>query len=424
MNVASFIAKRIAFNKQKSFSRFIIRLATAATAVSVAAMIITLAFVEGFQESIGQKVFSFWGHLRVQQYEPNRALVAEESSMQKDAAVYRLIKNTPDVKQIQAYATKLTVLEKNKEIEGVLIKGVEENYDFKMLQPFLKNGRWIDFKDTIYSKEIVLSQNIADKLQVHVGDTISCIFIASNNPNVGTNNTGSLLSGIKPVIRKVSVVGIYKVGIEDYDKLFALADIRLLRKANNWSNTQIGAYEVFLNNYHQIDTASNYLNNQLPPEWMSRSIKEVFPNIFGWLGILDVNRNVIFIVMSAVAIINLITCLLIFALERIRMIGVLKALGSTDSVIQKIFLYHASLIALRGVIIGFLFGVGICLLQQYTGFIKLDETAYFISYAPVKIIWWQVILVCLASLVVCFLALILPALFVRSIKPVRAIRFE
>jgi lipoprotein-releasing system permease protein len=299
---------------------------------------------------------------------------------------------------------------------------VEQNYDFKMLQPFLKSGRWIDFKDSSYSKEIVLSQNVADKLQVHVGDTISCIFITSRNQN--TNVTGNLLSGLKPAIRKVSVVGIYKVGIEDYDKLFAIADIRLLRKANNWGNTQIGAYEIFLNDYHQIDTASSYLNNRLPPDWMSRSIKEVFPNIFGWLGILDVNRNVIFIVMSAVAIINLITCLLIFALERIRMIGVLKALGSANFVIQKIFLYHATIIAFRGVIIGFLVGIGICLLQQYTGFIKLDETAYFISYAPVKIIWWQVILVCFASLIVCFLALILPALFVRSIKPVRAIRFE
>ncbi|MDR0791802.1 MAG: ABC transporter permease [Chitinophagaceae bacterium] len=422
MNIASFIAKRIAFNKQKSFSRFIIRLATAATAVSVAAMIITLAFVEGFQETIGQKVFSFWGHLRVQQSEPGRALVAEESSMQKDDSVYRLIKSTPNVKQIQAYATKLAVLEKNKEIEGVLIKGVEQNYDFAMLQPFLKSGRWIDFKDSLYSKEIVLSQSIADKLQVRAGDTVSCIFITSHNQNL--SNASNLLSGLKPVIRKVLVAGIYKVGIEDYDKLFAIADIRLLRKANNWSNTQIGAYEVFVNDYHQTDSASNYLNRQLPQEWMSRSIQDVFPNIFGWLSILDVNRNVIFIVMSVVAIINLITCLLIFALERIRMIGVLKALGSANFVIQKIFLYHATIIALRGVIIGFLFGAGICLLQQYTGFIKLDESAYFISYAPVKIVWWQVILVCFASLTVCFLALILPALFVRSIKPVRAIRFE
>ena len=175
-----------------------------------------------------------------------------------------------------------------------------------------------------------------------------------------------------------------------------------------------------------MDTLSHSINESdlIPTEWISRTVREVYPNIFDWLGIQDVNRDVIFIVMSIVAIINLITCLLILVLERTRMVGILKAIGATNFSIQKIFLYHASYITLIGVGLGLLLGVGLCLLQQYTGFIRLDETAYYVSSAPVKIIWWQVALVCSGTIVVCFLSLIIPTYIVRSIQPVKAIQFR
>jgi lipoprotein-releasing system permease protein len=410
LNLAFDIAKRIAFNRQRSFSRFIIRLSVAATALGVMAMIITLAFVNGFQNTVSGKVFSFWGHIRVQKYEPNKSLVAEETPLQKNDTIATLLRKEPGVKSVQSFATKSAVLEKNKEIEGVLLKGIEKDYDSSRLKMYLTAGHWINFSDSSYSKEILVSVPLASQLQINLNDTITVYFISIED---GTRT-----------YRKLKVAGIYKTGIEEYDKLFVLGDLRLIRRVSGWSENQIGGYEVFLDNYKNIDTVSNILSDKLPVEWMSRSIREVYPNIFDWLNIQDVNRNVIFIVMTVVAIINLITCLLILILERTRMVGILKALGARDSIIQQIFLYHATVITCAGIAIGFMLGIGICLLQQYTGFIKLDEASYYVATAPVQIIWWQVLAVCVLTAVVCYVALIIPSLLIRKINPVKAIQFR
>lgn len=410
MNVSAYIAKRIAFNRQRSFSRFIIRLATSATALSVAAMIITLAFVNGFQRTISQKVFSFWGHIRVQQFEPSKALVAEETPLEQSAAVVNLLKHTKGIKQVQAFATKSAVIDKNREIEGVLFKGVDDHYDFKNLDAFLTAGRWPRFTDSLYSKEIIVSATIARQLNIVLNDSVNVYFIS---PETGKSN-----------FRKLQVCGIYKTGIEDYDNLFAMGDIRLLRRINNWDHNEIGGYELFLDNYRDMDTLSKVLYDKLPDVWVSRTIKEVYPNIFDWLNIQDVNRDVIFVIMGVVAIINLITCLLILVLERVRMVGILKALGDPDWSIQKIFLYHTAIISGTGILIGLFIGVGVCLLQQYTGFISLNESAYYVSVAPVHIVWWQVAAICAGTLLVCIIALIIPTMLVKTIKPVKAIRFS
>ncbi len=413
MDISAFIAKRVAFNSQRSFSRFIIRLATAATALSVAAMILTLGFVNGFQKAIGNKVFSFWGHLHVQQYEQDKSLVAEETPLKQNDTVLQILKATPGIQHIQAFATKSAVLEKNKEIEGVLFKGIDSNYDLKNMQSFLVAGKWLNFTDPLYSKEVIISKPIADELLIKVNDTIHVYFIS---PETASSS-----------VRSLQVKGVFKTGIEEFDKQFAIGDIRLLRRINNWHNNEIGGYEVFLNDYKKIDSVNNLLyegENQLPGTWISKSIKEIYPFIFDWLNIQDVNRNVIFIVMSIIAVINLVTCLLILVLERTRMVGILKAIGSNNWKIQKIFLYHASIISGKGIALGLIFGVGIALLQQHTGFLKLNETAYYVSTAPVEIVWWQVLAVCAGTMVVCFLSLLLPTIFVRTIKPVKAIQFR
>ncbi|MFT4154427.1 ABC transporter permease [Parafilimonas sp.] len=410
MQLATFLAKRIAFNKQHSFSRFIIKLATAATALSVAAMIITLAFVNGFQYAVSNKIFNFWGHLRVQEYEPDKAMIAEETPWQPNDTTVQILHIFPQVKQVQAFATKSAVIEKNKEIEGVLFKGVDSSYDFNNLKTFLKQGRFPGFDKAGYSKEILISEPIANELQIHLNDSVNVYFI---NQQEGRASA-----------RRLQVCGIFKTGIEEYDKTFAIGDIRLLRQVYNWQHGEIGGYEVFLNDYDQMDTLNAMLYEMLPQAWISRTIKQIYPNIFDWLQIQNVNRNVIFTVMAIVAIINLVTCLLILILERTRMTGVLKALGCRDWVIQKIFLYHAGIIAIRGILIGLFFGLGICILQQQTGFIKMNEAAYYVSEAPVYIIWWQVFAVCAATLLVCFLALLIPTWLVKTIRPVKAIQFR
>jgi lipoprotein-releasing system permease protein len=405
------IAKRIAFNKQQSFSRFIIRLSVVATAVSIIAMIITLAFVNGFQEKVADKIFGFWGHIRVQKYETGKSLISEELPLTKNTGVENSIATAPGVVAYQSFATKSAVLESQNDIEGVLIKGIEKNENHTALKQFLVAGRWIHFTDSLYSKETLVSDAVAKALQIKINDTIKVHFVATN-------------SDAQKTYRKLVVVGFYHTGIDEYDKLFMIADINLIRRINNWEPNQIGGYEVFINQYQNLDAISSALSNALPSEWMSKSIKEVYPNIFDWLDIQDVNRNVVFIVMGIVALINLITCLLILMLERTNMIGLLKSMGATGWTIQKIFIVYASFITLAGVGFGLVIGLGICFLQQATGFITLDEASYYISVAPVKIIGWQVAAVCAGTTVVCFVSLFLPTLLIPKISPVKAIAFK
>lgn len=373
-------------------------------------MIITLAFVNGFQQTVSEKVFSFWGHLRVQKYEAGKSLIAEETPLTMDSSIQKTISLQPGVVRVQNFATKSAVIENKNEIEGVLIKGIDNGYDSSTLKPFMQSGSWINFADSVYSKEIIISKALASQLNIAVNDTVKVHFVSS----IDDSRT----------YRKLLVKGIYKTGIEEYDKLFIMGDLRLIRRINEWRDDQSGGYEIFVNDYKQMDSISKVLSAALPAEWMSRTIREVYPNIFDWLDIQDVNRDVIFIVMSAVAIINLITCLLILILERTRMIGVLKALGANNWTIQKIFLYHASVITFTGIGLGAFLGIGICWLQELTGFISLDEASYYVSQAPMEIIWWQVIAVIMGTALVCYSALLLPSVLVRKISPVKAIQFR
>lgn len=373
-------------------------------------MILALSFVNGFQHSISEKVFSFWGHIRVQHFELGKSLVAEEVPIKQNDTVVSILKSFTQIKKVQPFATKSAVLEFNKNIEAVLFKAVNEQYDFSNIQSFLKAGRWVHFSDSLYQKEIVISEYHASLLDIKVSDTILIHFISSAE---GKSNS-----------RKLLVCGIYKTGIEEYDKLFGIGDIRLIRRLSNWNENEIGGYEVFLHDYKNLEKTNNAIYDKMPDAWISRSMKEIFPNIFDWLNIQDVNRNVIIIIMSLVAIINMISCLLILVLERTRMTGILKAFGSTEKTVRKIFFYYASYIAATGVFIGFIVGIGISLLQYYTGFLKLDEAAYYVSTAPIFINWLEVIIVCLGALFLCFISLLLPLYITRKINPIKAIQFK
>lgn len=411
MNVFSFIARRIAFNQQKSFSRFIIRLSITATVISVAVMIVTLSFVNGFQETVSQKVFSFWGHVRVQYRQPMKANIAEELPVEKNDSLVRAVQKMSQVQSIHPFATKYAILKTTDEMEGVLLKGLDDSYDFKHLSGFLKQGRWVQFPDSSYSREIVISSYTASQLRLNVKDRILIYFVRPD---------GSMRPD------KLTVVGIYKTGIEEYDKTFAIGDIRLIQRLNSWENFEIGGYEIFLNDYEQMDAVSNeiYDHKLFPQLWETQTVKEIYPNIFDWLQIQDTNQGILITIMVIIAVINLITCLIILVLERLRMIGVLKSLGATDWGVQRIFLQHSVYITFTGIIIGTLFALGLLFLQLKTGFIRLQEEAYYMDVAAVKIEWWQVALVCAGTLVVSFLVLLIPSLIVRKIQPVKAIRFR
>ncbi|MBA2498325.1 MAG: ABC transporter permease [Chitinophagaceae bacterium] len=411
MNITGFIANRIAFNQQKSFSRFIIRLSIAATVISVAVMIITLAFVNGFQEQVGQKVFSFWGHIRVQYKQPMKTAIAEETPIeQNDSVAYAVMKN-PQVQSIHPFATKYAILKTPDEIEGVLLKGLDATYDFNHLKQFMQEGRWLQFNDSTYSREIIISTYTANQLKLKLNDKLLIYFIRPD---------GSMRPD------KLDIVGIYKTGIQEYDNAFALGDLKLIQRLNSWESYEIGGYEIFLKDYNQMIPASLdlYEMEEFPQSWDTRIIKDIYPYIFDWLKMQDVTRNVLITFMIIIAVINLITCLIILVLERLRMIGILKALGASDWTVQKIFLKHSSIITIGGIIGGVLFALSIIYLQQETGFIKLEEEAYYLSEAAVKIIWWQVAAVCGGTLLVSYLVLMIPTYIVKKVQPVKAIRFR
>ena len=410
LNFPFFIAKRIAFNSQPSFSRFILRLSVAATALSVAAMVVSLSFVNGFQKVVIEKVFSFWGHIRVQHFEPFKVSIAEEYPIQKNDTAERVVRNDSRVKYLQSYATKSAILKSTETIEGVMFKGVDKDYHFEGIESFRMKGKWPAVGDSEYSNELMISQYLADQLQLDVDSSMLIYFIQPGKE--------------KPRTRKLVISGIYKTGIEIYDRNFVLGDIGLIRRLNNWDSTMIGGYEVVLNDYTHMDEVSVDLYKQLPEGWDSRTMKEIYPEIFDWLNLQNTNKFILLAVMTAVAVINLITCLIILVLERTRMIGVLKALGSTDWNIQKVFMIQGAYITIVGVVWGLIIGLGISFLQLKTGFIKLNEEAYYMAVAPVEIIWWQIIAVAVVTFLVCFFILLIPSLISRRISPAKAIQFS
>ena len=411
MNLPLFIARRIALNEQRSFSRFIIRLSIAATVISVMVMIVTLSFVNGFQETVSNKVFSFWGHVRIQYRQPQKANIAEEVPIRKEDTLARQVAAMPQVRSIQPFATKYAILKTPIDMEGLLLKGFENSKGFSNLSNFLTQGRWITYNDSSYAREITLSEYTAKQLQLKVADKVLIYFVRPD----GT---------LRP--DKLTVVGIYKTGIEEYDKTFALADLKLIRRLNNWKEDEIGGYEIFLKDYGKMDDVSNAIYDQpkFPQFWETKTIREIYPNIFDWLSVIANNGHVLITIMIIIAAINFITCLIILVLERVRMIGTLKALGATDWTIQKIFLQHSLLITVSGIVLGIGIALLLLWLQQETGFVHLDEDAYYMQTAIVKIDWRQVAWVAAGTLLISFLVLLIPSFVVKKIQPVKAMRFN
>jgi lipoprotein-releasing system permease protein len=410
MHLSFFIARRIAFNKGSSFSRFIINIAIIATAISVAVMILATALVNGFQQVIQEKIFSFWGHIHITQYQPNAGPLTEQIPFAADTALVRQLHVTPGISFVNAYATKSAILKAEKDIEGVIFKGVDAQYDWQRLERFLVQGRPVQYSDSSYSPEIVISESMAKELRLQLNDKVIVYFIQGG--------------GLPPRARKLTVTGIYKTGIEEYDKTYVIGDLDLIRKLNNWGPTDIGGYEVFTTNYKEMDELGVHLGNIVSEKLFVRTIRDIYPNIFDWLRLQNKNELIILVIMTIVAVINMITAILILILERTNMVGILKALGMQNGGIQEMFLFQAAYIVLIGLAAGNTLGLGLAWLQQQTGFFKLPEESYYMSVAAIDLRWHEVVLINVCTFLICVFVLLLPSLIIRKITPVKAIQFK
>lgn len=395
MNTAFEIAKRMSFQKSKSNTSFIVKLSIAATSISIAAIILTLSIVNGFQEQIAQKVYQFWGTVRINAINGN---VLNESPQLVNA-----IQQLPEIKQVEPYATQTAVIAYQKEMEGIIVKGINKGQAI----PFLHMSSNLNQLFIEKSNETVLSQEIANKIGATIGSVVRVNFLQNG----------------KVQERRFLVKGIYHSGIEEYDAEFIYIDLGVLQFLNSGSR-EISGYSIHINENSDLPNLIQKIQSLCPPNTVATSIEEDYPQIFDWIGVQTVNRNVAVTIMLIIAVVNLLTCLFILILERVHMIGTMSAMGANEQFIRKVFLYQVSFINWMGIAIGSVIGIGLSLLQYYTGWIQLDETAYFMKTLPIKMVPLQIIMVIIGTLMISYISFLIPTIWINKISPAKTIRFD
>ncbi len=430
MNTEFFIARRIAFQGQKSFSKIIVRIAILAIALGLAVMIVSMSIITGFNQKISEKIFGFWGHIHVTDIHVTRSY--DYKPIQYSALLVDSIQNIRGIepvdndgiikqyqnqdliseggiKQVHSFAFLPGIIQSKSELEGIMLKGINKDFDWKQLEAFIIKGDSIRWNDTLASREILISQRTSERLKVDVGDKLIVQFVQERNTKK----------------RSFQIAGIYKTGLEEYDVKFAMCDIRILQDLLDWEQDEVAGYEIFLDKVEDMDLYADYIYAEiLPRNQFAETIKDKFPNIFDWLDLQKINEYIILFLMILVSIINMTTVILIIILERSRMIGVLKALGYNHWSIRKIFIYLAFWITGFGVVLGNVLGLGFCFLQKKFEFIKLDEVNYYVATAPIQVEFWQIVLLNIATILIIVLFMLLPSYLVSHIKPVKVLRFD
>jgi lipoprotein-releasing system permease protein len=437
MNFPYFIAKKVATNQSSdgkyAFSRLIIRIAIIAVALSVAVMVITTSILRGFKNEISEKIFGFFGHIHItdiqsagsilesypitidQDFYPSLDTIQHIDYLDqyllfgRPFGEYFSTRTKGGIRHIQTFAIKPGVIKTEETMEGIVLKGAGKDFDWHFLKQYLIRGEILTLPDTALSREIIISAQTADRLKKDIGDRLDLNFFAKGNI----------------VRRRFDIIGIYKTGLDEYDRTFALADIRQVQRILGWTENQVGGFEVMIDYVDDINIISDYIYTQVLPNTMyAETIKEKQPNIFGWLELQNINEVVIIALMLVVSIINMMTALMILILERANMIGILKAMGTSNWQIRKIFLYYAAYIIMLGLFWGNVIGIGLSWLQYRFQFVKLSEADYYLSYAPIELNFWNILLLNLGTLGVILLFLIIPSYLVTKISPVQAIRFK
>lgn len=408
MKLEYFIAKRLITSKdyKSSISAPIINIAIAAIAIGIIMMLVSVSTGIGLQQKIREKIAAFNGHIVISNFDSNQseATLVPVSIRQ---SFYPTFKNVPEVEHIQAVAVKAGIIRTETAFEGIMFKGVGRDYDWKFIKEYLRQGRLPNCMASL-NQEVVVSSIIASRLKLKLGDSFHTYFMKPNGYS----------------IRNLKIVGIFNSGFQEFDSSYILGDIRHVQKLNKWNKDQVGAFEVFVNDFSAIEQIGEKVYEETSSVLYSKTIVEKYSYIFEWLKLFDVNIIVILVVMILVATINMVVALLVLILERTQMIGILKALGADNWSIRKIFLYNAFYLVARGLFWGNLIGIAILLLQYYFGIIKLNPENYYVNEAPVYFNLVYIVVLNLMTVLVCFLVLLIPSYIITRISPVRAIRYD
>lgn len=406
LSFSYFVANRITFKSKRTFSKLIVRIAIIGIMLGLGVMILSLAIVRGFKQEIREKIRGFSGDLQVIKFDLNNS--NENSPFPADPKFVKKAIANNLITKVMPFATKPGIIKANTEIEGVVLKGVDKAYDWTFFKKSMVAGNVLDFTDTVKSKkQLLISQSIADRLKLKVGDKILMYFVQ-----------------VPLRFRQFTIKGIFSFGIDEVDRTYVIGDISLINRLNDWEPGEIGGYEVKIADFDRMDEASAFLDTVLPIKLKSYTVMENYSTIFAWLGLLDGNTNVVLVLMTIVAVINMISALLIMILERTAMIGILKAMGATNGSIQAVFFNSAFYLIGLGMLLGNIFGIGIGLLQSHTHILKLDQASYYMNFVPIQFNWEDLILVNIGTLGICMAAMVVPSMLVAKITPVKAIRFK
>jgi lipoprotein-releasing system permease protein len=411
LNLEYFIARRLITAKhyKSSISAPIIKIAIAAIAIGMVMMIVSVATGIGLQQKIREKIAAFNGHIIISNYDNNLSEVTL-TPISKKQDFYPNFTAVAGINHIQAIATKAGIIRTETAFEGIILKGVGKDYKWDNIKEYLVSGKLPDLSKKL-NQEVVISQFLANRLNLKVGDVFNTFFIKEEQNKL-------------PNIRRFKITGIFNSGFQEFDATYIIGDIRHLQRINKWTPNEVGAFEVFIDDFDNIKTTGEQVYEQTSSTLDTKTIIEKYDYIFEWLKLFDFNIIVILVVMILVATINMVVALLVLILERTQMIGIFKALGANNWSVRKIFLYNALYLIARGLFWGNVIGILLLLVQQEFGVIKLNPENYYVNQAPVYFNWGYIMVLNGLTIVICFTVLLIPSYIITKISPVKAIRYD
>lgn len=405
MNFPYFLAKRITLEGNRTFSKLIVRVTVGALALAIMAIILAVAILNGFKDEITEKQRGFFGDIIILKNEKNDSYVNTPISL--DAQQIDRIKQNPNVLEVYPFATKAGIMNVKGEVEGVLLKGIDKDYDQNFLSKTILEGDTIDFSAENADNQLLISSLMANRLHLKVGESFIMHFIQEPAKK-----------------RKFIVKGIFTTNSEELDKTYVIGSLPLIQRLNNLEDGQAGGYEVRVKDFNQLFKTTDDLNNNLGSGLYATNVVIQMQDIFNWLNMLDMNDNIIFVLMVVVAVINMISALLISILERSPMIGMLKALGMRNGKIRTVFLYNSLYLIGYGLVLGNLIAIGLYFFQTSTHFFKLDPSIYYVSFVPMEISWMTVLWLNISLIGIALLTLFIPSMLISRISPIKTIQFK